>query len=111
MTVKVRKQPLVDSITHSDFRTSFLTPNEREAESEMEMKQDRGVHNTFRQRDPDVQMDLQSNLQEDPPLDLQADLQMDLQANLQTDLQVQTGLGATQSSPLVSLQFQTETST
>ena len=69
VTVKVRRQPLVDSITHSDFRTSFLTPNEREAESDMEKKQmrqiqieiqDRGVHNhTFRQRDPDLQMDLQ----------------------------------------------------
>ena len=86
----------MDSITHSDFRTSFLTPNEREAESDMEKKwmrqiqiqiQDRGIHNhTFRQRNPELKMDLQSNLQEDPPLDLQADLQMDLQANLQTDL-------------------------
>ena len=89
MMIKGRKQPPVDSITHTNFRTSFL-------ESEMEMKQmrqiqDRCIHNnTFRQmRDPDLHMDLQPNLQEDPPTDLQADLQMDLQANLQvrTDLQ------------------------
>ena len=74
-------------------------------------------------RDPDLQTDLQSNLQEDPPPNLQvdlqkglqADLQMDLQADLQVrvdlqpDLQFQTGLAATQNSPLVL--FQAETST
>ena len=80
----------------------------------MRQTQDRGAHNYKQIRDPDLQMDLQSNLQEDPPLDLQADLQTDLQANLQTDLRVQTGLeGTLQPSPLVSFWFplQAETST
>ena len=32
MMVKVRKQHLVDSITHTNFRTSFLTPNKTKTE-------------------------------------------------------------------------------
>ena len=95
--------------------------------------QDRGAHNAYRQqmRDPDLQMDLHSNLQDlqtglqsNLQLNLQADLQKDLQVNLQMDLQadlqvrmdlqpdlwVQTGHeGTLQPSPLVS--FQAETST
>ena len=49
--------------------------------------QDRGTHKYRQQRNPDLQMDLQSNLQEDPSPNLQADLQKDLQAYLQMDLQ------------------------
>ena len=116
----------VDSISHANFRSNFQT---NRTESDIEGKQmrplplqiqDRGTHNYRQQRDL---QDLQSNLQEDPPLNLQVDLpqdlqaylQMDLQANLQVsmdlqpDLWVQTGLGATQHSPLVF--FHAETST
>ena len=93
MMVKVRKQPLVDSITH----TKFQTPNR----TEMQMKQmrqiqiqDRCIHNnTFIQvRDPDLHTDLHPNLQEDPPTDLQADLQTDLQPNLQVRMDLQLDL-------------------
>ena len=126
VTVKVRKQPpvanTVESISHANFRSSFQT-NRTEVEKKQMRQiqiqlQVRGTHN-YRQRDPDLQTDLQSNLQEDPPpnlqVDLQMGLQMDLQANLQVrmdlqpDLWVQTGLGDRQNSPLVS--FQAETST
>ena len=114
--VKVRKQPPVDSITHTNSRTHFLANK-----TEMEMKQmgqiqDRCIHNnTFRQMtDPDLHTDLQSNLQADPTTDLQMDLQTDLQVrtDLQLDLWVhRQGLEATlqPNSPMVL--FQAETST
>ena len=106
VTVKVRKQPPVDSINH----TKFITPDKTEI-MELGQIQDRCIHNnTFRQmRDPDLHTDLQ----EDPPMDLQADLKTDLQTNLQVridlqpDLRVHQGLEAT-NSPLVL--FQAETS-
>ena len=109
----------MDSITHTNFRTNFPTPNKTEI-MEMGQIQDRCIHNFKQMLDPDLHTDLQPNLQADPPTDLQADLQMDLQANLQVrmdlqpDLQVHTqGLEATlqPGSPLVSFQSQAETLT
>ena len=102
MMVKVRKQPPVDSITHTNFRTNFPTPNKTEIMKTGQI-QDRGILNFKLMPDPDPHTDLQPNLQADPPMDLQADLQTDLQAHLQVrmdlqpDLRVHTqGLKATQ---------------
>ena len=81
MTVKKRKQPPVDSITHTKFQTPNRTKVEKKQMRQIQI-QDRGTHNYKQTTDPDLQMDLQQNLldlhpnlQEDPPTDLQADLQ------------------------------------
>ena len=69
-TPTARKQPPVanpvDSTSHANFRSSFQTEEEGKQMRPSQLHiQGRGVHN-YRQkmRDPDLQMDLQSNLQE-----------------------------------------------
>ena len=73
----------------------------------MRQIQDRGLHTYKQMRDPDLEVDLQSNLQEDPPPNLQADLPKDLQTDLhmdlQADLQVRTWNYTKLSSGVVSI--------